>query len=141
MSNFLTVEEYKNEVCTKRKANCLAYALNITQFEYIPDLNWGLPIKDAFKQECLKHNISIKKDILSYDEVINTDGYIIVVWGFFPIRTLWGIQKSDFHVARRRPDGVWEHIQEIGGYPKETTWEELIVEYPEHPWFFQVEKC
>ena len=95
-------EERERRGEKKKKVNCLSYAIGIDEEEVELDYFGGRRIEDSFQSKLENYGL-IVKEVNSLDEIKGKTGYIL--YGFYPIRTLFGFENKDFHVVRVNPDG------------------------------------
>lgn len=103
-------EERERRGEKKKKVNCLSYAIGIDEEEVELDYFGGRRIEDSFQSKLENYGL-IVKEVNSLDEIKGKTGYIL--YGFYPIRTLFGFENKDFHVVRVNPDGTCFHKQDM----------------------------
>lgn len=103
-TNMLTPEQFNQT--DKKLTNCLGFAIGAVGECPTLDAFDGRKIEDAFISKLRKYGLIVKK-VTSLVEIDGKTGFLL--YGFYPTRTLFGIQNIDFHVVRVNPDGSLVH--------------------------------
>ena len=125
MNEFLSAAEF-NKVADIEATNCFAFALGLTESNGVYELprkdcdGCKLDIAEAFRRISAYHGFCMKR-VSNLEETNGVTAFVL--WGWFA--------GSDFHVARKNPNGMFEHKPDFHKPATETTLDEIRVEYPE----------
>lgn len=134
-----------NKIADIKHTNCLAFSFgqicpgDYTLYRAI-DPDTGKPFNryDTPVESFIQKAKSFGFNIRQVESEAETKGKLaFFLWGWFAYKDLYGkFHYDDFHVARKNPDGSFEHKPDFDSPADKTSLENLQKEYFESPYIF-----
>ncbi len=136
---FFTADQ-ANKTMNISKFNCLGFAIGVEEVVVLdryrdPDTGRyfdNSPV-NSFVETLKRYGIRVRQ-VSSIEETNGKTAFWL--WGWYAYRSLWGMEYDDFHVARRNPDGSFEHKPDDKEPAAKVSLEDITKEYSEEPFIF-----